>query len=213
MENRVFICKLSFTKLWSFSSFFKTIFFLSFIRGSLVKNPADFRVGLYSLLASFNALAIPWRIAPAWPVNPPPITLQITSYLSNVLVATNGCFTITFNTSVPKYSSKVLSFTVMFPLPSTSLTLAIDFFFFLFLGIQFYQIFSHFILPPKLQVFERYFYARYQHILLIFSHLSTKSCMRKHTFNSMCHHFSGLFASKFLAVVSFIPPIYPEWLL
>ena len=112
----------------AFLAFLRPYFFVSFIRGSLVKNPADFKTGLYSLLASFNALAIPWRTAPAWPVNPPPITLQITSYLSNVLVATNGCFTITFNTSVPKYSSKLFPFTVITPVPSTNLTLAIDFF-------------------------------------------------------------------------------------
>ena len=40
-------------------------FFLSFIRGSLVKNPFVFKAGLYSLFASFKALAIPCLIAPA----------------------------------------------------------------------------------------------------------------------------------------------------
>ena len=48
-----------------FLAFLRPYFSLSFIRGSLVKNPADFNTGLYSLFASNNALAIPKRIAPA----------------------------------------------------------------------------------------------------------------------------------------------------
>ena len=112
----------------AFLAFLRPYFFLSFIRGSLVKNPADFNVGLYSPLASNNALEIPWRIAPAWPVNPPPITLQITSYFPNVFVEFKGCLTITFKVSVPKYSSISLPLIVIFPVPSTNLTLAIDYF-------------------------------------------------------------------------------------
>ena len=43
----------------AFLAFFRPYFFLSFARESLVKNPFDFKAGLYSKLASFNALAIP----------------------------------------------------------------------------------------------------------------------------------------------------------
>ena len=113
-------------------AFFKPYFFLSFIRGSLVKNPEDFNVGLNSLLACNKALAIPWRIAPAWPVNPPPTTEQITSYFVKVFVAVKGCLTITFKVSKPKNSSISLPLIVIFPVPSTNLTLAIAFFFYLF---------------------------------------------------------------------------------
>ena len=46
-------------------AFFRPYFFLSFIRGSLVKKPLVFKVGLYSPFACNSALEIPWRIAPA----------------------------------------------------------------------------------------------------------------------------------------------------
>lgn len=107
-------------------AFLRPYFFLSFIRGSLVKNPFDFKAGLYSILASFKALAIPWRIAPAWPVNPPPFTVQITSYLVVVFVTVKGCLTITFKVSNPKNSSISFPFIVIFPEPSTNLTLATE---------------------------------------------------------------------------------------
>ena len=110
----------------AFLAFLRPYFFLSFIRGSLVKNPADFNVGLNSPLASNNALEIPWRIAPAWPVNPPPSTFAITSYFPTVFVTANGWFTITFNISVPKYSSNFFPLTTISPLPAVNLTLAID---------------------------------------------------------------------------------------
>ena len=76
----------------AFLAFLRPYFFLSFIRGSLVKNPFDFKAGLYSILAAFKALAIPCLIAPAWPVNPPPWTEQITSYLSVVFVTVSGYY-------------------------------------------------------------------------------------------------------------------------
>ena len=44
---------------------FKPYFFLSFIRGSLVKKPAFLRTGLYSESACRSALEIPCLIAPA----------------------------------------------------------------------------------------------------------------------------------------------------
>ena len=43
----------------AFLAFLRPYFFLSFIRGSLVKNPATFNVGLYSPLACNKALDIP----------------------------------------------------------------------------------------------------------------------------------------------------------
>ena len=49
----------------AFLAFLRPYFFLSFIRGSLVKYPLDFYVGLYSAFASNKALAIPCLIAPA----------------------------------------------------------------------------------------------------------------------------------------------------
>jgi len=110
----------------AFLAFLRPYFFLSFIRGSLVKNPFDFKAGLYSIFASFKALAIPCLIAPAWPVNPPPVTVQVTSYLSTVFVTVSGCLTITFKVSNPKNSSKSFPLTVIFPDPSTNLTLAIE---------------------------------------------------------------------------------------
>ena len=46
-------------------AFFKPYFFLSFILGSLVKNPAFLRIDLCSGSTSRRALAIPCLIAPA----------------------------------------------------------------------------------------------------------------------------------------------------
>lgn len=54
-------------------AFFKPYFFLSFIRGSLVRNPAAFKGALNaSLSATQRALEMPCLKAPACPVNPPP---------------------------------------------------------------------------------------------------------------------------------------------
>ena len=94
-------------------------FLRSFIRGSLVKNPAALRVGLYSLSTWRSAREIPWRMAPACPEYPPPFTFTKTSNLSTVSVATNGWRTITFKVSRPKYSSISLLLIVIFPVPGT----------------------------------------------------------------------------------------------
>ncbi len=53
-------------------AFLRPYFFLSFILGSLVRNPAFFKAALNSSSAFNSALEIPCLIAPAWPVNPPP---------------------------------------------------------------------------------------------------------------------------------------------
>ena len=47
---------------------FRPYFFLSFIRGSLVRKPSFFRTGLYSASTWSSALAIPCLMAPACPV-------------------------------------------------------------------------------------------------------------------------------------------------
>ena len=78
---------------------FKPYFFLSFILASLVKNPAFFKSPLNSASAFNKALDIPCLIAPACPVNPPPSTFTITSYLFSLLVKTNGFLTSLINVS------------------------------------------------------------------------------------------------------------------
>ena len=66
IKNLVAKILLSFDKInyllencGAFLAFLRPYFFLSFLRGSLVKNPFDFKAGLYSKLAAFKALAIP----------------------------------------------------------------------------------------------------------------------------------------------------------
>ncbi len=78
---------------------FNPYFFLSFILASLVKKPSFFKAGLKSKSAFNKALDIPCLIAPACPVNPPPSTFTITSYLFSLPVKTNGCLTSLINVS------------------------------------------------------------------------------------------------------------------
>ena len=60
-------------------------FLRSFILGSRVKNPAFLREARrFSESYCNRARAIPWRIAPACPVTPPPATRQTTSNFSLV---------------------------------------------------------------------------------------------------------------------------------
>ena len=65
-------------------AFLRPYFFLSFILGSLVTKPAFFNSDFKFSSDLIKALVIPCLIAPAWPVKPPPCTLQITSNLSTV---------------------------------------------------------------------------------------------------------------------------------
>src|SRR5690606_14636160 len=65
-------------------------FFRSFIRGSRVRRPAFFRIGRYSGSTFRSARAMPWRMAPACPLKPPPLAFTSTSYLPSVSVSTSG---------------------------------------------------------------------------------------------------------------------------
>ena len=70
---------------------------------------ARMQEGILSLMAARNsgltvsrAREMPCRMAPAWPVTPPPVTVQITSTFPNCSVRTRGCRTISFSVSRPK---------------------------------------------------------------------------------------------------------------
>src|SRR5205085_2788562 len=66
-------------------------FLRSTTRGSRVRNPPRFNAPRRSGSKFSKALERPWRTAPACPDNPPPDTVQVTSYCPPRLVATNGC--------------------------------------------------------------------------------------------------------------------------
>src|SRR5436309_3558236 len=101
-------------------------FFRSFIRGSRVRRPAC-RSGsrFASASTSRRARAIPWRIAPAWPVTPPPSTLIIALKWPSVPVTRNGIRTSASLTALPKCSSSVRPFTTISPSPGRRRTRAI----------------------------------------------------------------------------------------
>src|ERR1022692_4049946 len=63
----------------AFLAFLSPYFLRSFTRGSRVRNPALFRVGLFSGSTRIRARAIPSRSAPACPVTPPPVIRATTS--------------------------------------------------------------------------------------------------------------------------------------
>ena len=92
-------------------------FLRSFILGSRVSRPAAFKMGRYSSLTSRRARATPWRMAPAWPVTPPPVTVATMSTLPSCSVATRGWRTSSFRVSRPKYSSMSRPLMVMEPVP------------------------------------------------------------------------------------------------
>ena len=77
-------------------------FLRSFIRGSRVRKPALLRAGRYSSFILRRARATPWRMAPAWPVTPPPVTVATMSTLPRFSVATRGWRTMSFRVSRPK---------------------------------------------------------------------------------------------------------------
>src|SRR2546427_6676780 len=66
-------------------------FFRSTARGSRVSSPCSRSFFRCRSSASTSARAIPSRIAPAWPVSPPPTTRAFTSNAPSVSVAVNGC--------------------------------------------------------------------------------------------------------------------------
>src|SRR5687768_10998603 len=79
-------------------------FLRSTARGSRVTKPAFLSGERKSELTFINARVIPWRIAPACPEFPPPVTFTSISKLSVVWVKSNGCNTIIRAVSRPKYS-------------------------------------------------------------------------------------------------------------
>src|SRR5687767_193113 len=95
------------------------------MRGSRVKRPACRRGSRYpSGSSSSSARAIPWRIAPAWPVTPPPSTLIMTLKRPSVPVTRKGIRTSDSLTALPKCSSSDRPLTTISPSPGSSRTRA-----------------------------------------------------------------------------------------
>ena len=67
---------------------------------------------------------MPWRIAPAWPVTPPPSTLIIALKRPSVPVTRNGIRTSASLTALPKCWSIVRPLTTISPSPGRSRTRA-----------------------------------------------------------------------------------------
>src|SRR5580693_7988697 len=67
-------------------------FLRSTTRESRVTKPPRLRTLRSSGSCRISALDMPWRTAPAWPDNPPPDTVQTTSYWPWRLAATSGCW-------------------------------------------------------------------------------------------------------------------------
>ena len=75
-----------------------------------------------------RAFEIPWTMAPACPVGPPPLTLHLTSYPVDWLIISNGLVIWRWWNSLEKYSLKSLPLTYIFPVPFFNQTLAIEVF-------------------------------------------------------------------------------------
>src|SRR2546430_4320707 len=71
---------------------------------------------------------MPWAIAPAWPLVPPPITLIVMSNLRWVLVTRSGARAAISRTRRPRYARGSFSLTVTRPSPGCNRTRAIAFF-------------------------------------------------------------------------------------
>src|ERR1700688_445916 len=67
-------------------------FLRSTTRGSRVTKPPRLSTLRSSGSCLISALDMPWRTAPAWPDNPPPDTVQTTSYWPWRFAATSGCW-------------------------------------------------------------------------------------------------------------------------
>ena len=67
---------------------------------------------------------MPWRMAPAWPVTPPPSTLIIALKRPSVPVTRNGIRTSASLTALPKCSSSERPLTTISPSPGSSRTRA-----------------------------------------------------------------------------------------
>src|SRR5712692_6968201 len=74
-----------------------------------------------------SARAIPWAIAPACPLLPPPTTLTLMSNLRWVLVTRSGARAAISRTRRPRYASGSFSLTVIRPSPGWMRTRAIAF--------------------------------------------------------------------------------------
>ena len=83
-----------------------------------VRKPAFFRAARFaSRSIAFRARATPRRIAPAWPVVPPPSTRTIASNLPSSLSRTIGELTSRCSSLAGKYSSRVRPLMVHLPVP------------------------------------------------------------------------------------------------
>ena len=80
-------------------------FFRSFSLGSRVRRPPRLRTDLNSSLNATKARAIPSLNAPAWPVGPPPVTVDWISNWPVKLVSSKGWLTIILEVSRVKYWS------------------------------------------------------------------------------------------------------------
>src|SRR5712691_8433300 len=74
-----------------------------------------------------SARAIPWAIAPACPLLPPPTTFTLMSNLRCVLVTRSGASAAISRTRRPRYASGSFSLTVIRPSPGCRRTRAIAF--------------------------------------------------------------------------------------
>jgi hypothetical protein len=107
-----------------FRAFICPYFFLSTMRGSLVKSPSFFRIFLKSSFIFRRALAIPNLIAPACPERPPPLAVQITSSFPNMPVKSKGFCTKVIKLSLVRYSRIGRPLTIIFPAPKHRRTFA-----------------------------------------------------------------------------------------
>ena len=70
---------------------FLPYFLRSLLRESRVRNPAFFRAARNDASIFMSDLAIPSFIAPAWPLNPPPLQFAKTSILDTMFAVSMGC--------------------------------------------------------------------------------------------------------------------------
>jgi len=101
-------------------------FLRSTSRASRVTNPARRSGERSSSSYCIKARVRPWRMAPAWPVMPPPVTVTLTSNRSFRCVSSSGWRTIICAVLRPKNTSSGRSLTLMLPAPGVRNTRAVD---------------------------------------------------------------------------------------
>src|SRR5262249_30341064 len=101
-------------------------FLRSTARESRVMKPAFLSAGRYSGSIWRSARVMPWRMATAWALTPPPQTFTSVVYCPVVEVTSKGWRMIRRDDSRPKYSSAGRVLTVISPLPERSLTRATE---------------------------------------------------------------------------------------